>query len=99
MIARIPITDDDHQEAITPTPTTSATKQRPSKKAEYTLPPVLLVTDEEAAEVLRISTRLLWTLTNAGKIQCVKIGKAKRYAYSELQRFVDEATELSNANP
>ena len=76
----------------------SATNSKRIKKPKPPLPPVLLVTEEEAAEVLRISTRLLWTLTNEGKIQCVKIGKAKRYAYAELQRFVDEAGELTKEN-
>jgi len=76
----------------------SVTNSKRNKKPKLPLPPVLSVTEEEAAEALRISTRLLWTLTNEGIIQCVKIGKAKRYAFAKLQRFVDEAGELTKEN-
>lgn len=52
-------------------------------------PPVLLMTESEAASVLNISKRLLWTLNNQGLIRCIRLGGAKRYTYCELQRYVE----------
>ena len=49
----------------------------------------LLVTVREAAEALAISERTLWTLTNAGAIKAVRIGRAVRYARSDLQGYID----------
>jgi excisionase family DNA binding protein len=55
----------------------------------------LLVTAKEAARLLSISERTLWTLTNAGTIQPVRIGRAVRYAVGELERFIDsQLTEV-----
>ena len=48
----------------------------------------LLLTSPEAAKRLRISERTLWTLTDRGDIQCIRIGTAKRYPIGELERFV-----------
>ena len=48
----------------------------------------LLLTSPEAAKRLRISERTLWTLTDRGDIRCIRIGTAKRYPNSELERFV-----------
>ena len=48
----------------------------------------LLLTSPEAAKRLRISERTLWTLTDRGDIRCIRIGTAKRYPISALERFV-----------
>jgi excisionase family DNA binding protein len=54
----------------------------------------LLLTPEEAAAVLRISPRLLWSRTKAGDIPCVRIGKAVRYSPTALQAFIDQASSV-----
>jgi len=44
----------------------------------------LLYSLEESAAILRISTRTLWKLCEAGKVPCVRIGKRRLIAYSWL---------------
>ena len=56
----------------------------------------LLLTSREAAACLRISERTLWTLTDRGDIRCIRMGAAKRYPMSELERFV--ASQLLEQN-
>jgi predicted site-specific integrase-resolvase len=48
----------------------------------------LLVNAKEAARLLGISARLLWTLTNRGEVPCVRLGGAVRYRPETLQRIV-----------
>ncbi len=45
----------------------------------------------EAAKLLAIGTRLLWSLTNSGQIPCVRIGRAVRYDPADLQRWIEKA--------
>jgi excisionase family DNA binding protein len=49
----------------------------------------LLVGANDAAEILSISQRLLWTLTNKGDIPCVRIGRRILYAPSDLTAWVE----------
>ncbi|MFN6400607.1 MAG: helix-turn-helix domain-containing protein [Planctomycetota bacterium] len=48
----------------------------------------LLVTAQEAAKMLSISERTLWTLTKAGKLPCVMLGSCKRYSIRDIEDFV-----------
>lgn len=50
--------------------------------------PRLLITPSEAAFLLSISTRKLWSLTNAGQIPCVRLGRAVRYSPADLQDWI-----------
>jgi excisionase family DNA binding protein len=43
-------------------------------------PGKLLLTPKEAASLLAISARKLWSLTAAGEITAVKLGRAVRYS-------------------
>ena len=52
----------------------------------------LLLSSKEAAMLLSISERTLWTITNAGQIPCVRILGAKRYARSDIEKFIVEQT-------
>jgi excisionase family DNA binding protein len=61
-------------------------------------PKKLLVSSREAAKLLSISERTLWTLTKNGQIGCVRIGTSKRYAVAELERFIASA-QTSEATP
>jgi excisionase family DNA binding protein len=54
-------------------------------------PAKLLLTAREAAHALAISTRLLWTLTNCGKLPAVRLGRCVRYDPADLARFVQSA--------
>ena len=58
-----------------------------SKSANSDEQPILL-SPKEAAMRLRISERTLWTITDRGEIQCIRIGASKRYPITELERFV-----------
>lgn len=44
----------------------------------------------EAAALLSISERSLWSLMNDGRIKPFKLGRSVLYAHSELVRFVEE---------
>jgi predicted DNA-binding transcriptional regulator AlpA len=47
----------------------------------------LLVDVATAAQMLAISQRKLWSLTNIGDVPCVRIGKSVRYSLEELRAW------------
>ncbi len=51
----------------------------------------MLVTAREAARILSISERTLFTLTKAGEIPVLKIGRAVRYDPRDLQKWIETA--------
>src|SRR3954467_15660986 len=53
----------------------------------------LLVDSHEAARLLAVSERTLWALTDAGEVRCLRLGRAKRYAVAELERFIARRME------
>ncbi len=57
-------------------------------QGKQTAPTPLLLTAREAAATLRISERLLWSLTHDGTLPCVRIGRAVRYELSDLRAFI-----------
>lgn len=50
----------------------------------------LLLKANDAAKMLAISPRKLWTLTNCGEIRCVRIGGAVRYDPADLRSFIEK---------
>ncbi|MBX3360146.1 MAG: helix-turn-helix domain-containing protein [Phycisphaeraceae bacterium] len=50
----------------------------------------LTVNRRDAARMLGISERLLWTLTNSGSVPHVRIGARVLYPTEQLRRWVDE---------
>jgi len=48
----------------------------------------LAVGAKEAARLLSISERSLWTLTKDGKIHAARVGRKLLYSVDELRRFV-----------
>ncbi len=48
-----------------------------------------LLTVREAAGLLRISDRTLWTLTSQGEIPSVRVGRSVRYDPVDLTRWID----------
>ncbi len=59
----------------------------------------LLLSSKEAAKLLSISERTLWTITNSGQIACVRILGAKRYARTDIEKFISQQTERSPSAP
>lgn len=79
----MPATDKEGVHTTTTTPTGLASVGPDDNT------PVLLLNEKAAARCLSISPRLLWSLEASGQIKAIRIHRAKRYAVSELQRFVD----------
>lgn len=52
-------------------------------------PPKLLVSTREAAAMLGISPRSLWTITQAGDIPSIRIGRSVRYSLDDIKAFID----------
>lgn len=50
--------------------------------------PALLLKPKQAAQVLSIGERTLWSLTDTGEIPAVYIGNSKRYRLSDLAAWV-----------
>jgi excisionase family DNA binding protein len=51
--------------------------------------PRLIVTVEEAADILSLSRSKIYSLIRSGKIRALKIGRSRRIPVAELQRFVE----------
>lgn len=58
--------------------------------------PPVLITEKEAARLLGCCERSVWQMRKDGKIRCVKIGTAVRYARSEIDRFVESQMNQSS---
>jgi excisionase family DNA binding protein len=56
-----------------------------SPSAPQPLP--LLLRPSEAATYLAVSPRLLWSLSAAGQIPSIKLGRARRYRRADLERW------------
>lgn len=52
-------------------------------------PPPLLVDAKEAARLLCVSPRKLWSLTASAQILPIRIGRLVRYAVADLQAFIE----------
>jgi excisionase family DNA binding protein len=50
--------------------------------------PSLLVRPDEAAKLLAVSPRTLWSLTHAGVVPCVRLGKSVRYSMDTLRAII-----------
>ncbi len=66
-----------------------------SKPASAAASPPLLLTEEQAAEVLSLSPRKVWELAACGAIKCVKIGTLKRYRRIDLEAWVAKGCPTS----
>jgi excisionase family DNA binding protein len=49
----------------------------------------LLLTCHQAADVLNISEKTLWTLTKKGKVAAIRFEGSVRYTVADLEAFVD----------
>jgi excisionase family DNA binding protein len=50
-----------------------------------------LVTSRQAAQMLSISERTLWSLSNSGQLPVVRIGRAVRYAVSDIEAYIERS--------
>jgi excisionase family DNA binding protein len=57
----------------------------------------LLLTPEEAAQVLRVGRTTLYALIKDGDLRPVHIGRSCRLPWSELERYVDRLEALASA--
>ena len=48
-----------------------------------------LLTVREAADVLRVSERTLWTLTHSGELPAVRVGRSVRYDQNDLASWIE----------
>jgi len=53
----------------------------------------LLVRPAEAAKMLAICERSLWSLTKRGEIPCVRVGRSVRYDLADLRTWIDQQKE------
>lgn len=62
----------------------------------------LLLTVRETAELLSISERKLWNLTNENDIPSIRIGRSVRYSIEDLQQWIEtkreQATRVQSRN-
>jgi excisionase family DNA binding protein len=58
-----------------------------------TLTPLLTV--REAADVLRVSERTLWSLTNAKELPSVRVGRSVRYDQNDLAAWIASRKTVS----
>jgi len=58
--------------------------------------PALLLTPKQAAEALAISPRTLWSMTAAGEIPHVRIGRCVRYPVDDLREWIDATKQGTN---
>jgi excisionase family DNA binding protein len=49
--------------------------------------PKLLLTPREAAKMLSLCEKTLWSLTKRGELPAVRIGRSGRYDVADLQAF------------
>lgn len=61
---------------------------QPSLATEPSMPQ-LLVTPKQAAQMLALSERTLWTLTKSGEITHVQRGRMVRYHVDDLNRWIE----------
>jgi excisionase family DNA binding protein len=53
----------------------------------------LLISGREAAKLLSVCEKTLWTLTKAGEIPAVHIGRAVRYSMEDLRTWIASRSE------
>jgi len=53
----------------------------------------LLLSPRQASRALAISERTLWTLTKAGTVPHIRIGKLVRYSVDALREYIKQAAE------
>jgi len=50
----------------------------------------MLITAKQAAQLLNISPRYVYTLSKEGRLRAKRLGRKVLYRVSDIQRFIDE---------
>lgn len=53
----------------------------------------LLVTSREAARLLSICERSLWSLSQSGALKAVRIGRSVRYAVADIEDYIERSRQ------
>ncbi|HQR06467.1 MAG TPA: helix-turn-helix domain-containing protein [Gemmatales bacterium] len=59
--------------------------------------PRQLLKPRDAAKLLGISERTLWTITKQGKLSAAKLGKSVRYREEDLKRYVESCLTIPSS--
>jgi len=57
----------------------------------------LLVNEREAAQLLGVSPRTVWSLNASGELRSVRIGRCKRYDLADLLAYIARKKEGGDA--
>lgn len=79
-------TVDQHQDAVLP-----SAKQTPIA-SRHSLDP-LLVTPQEASELLRLSRSMIYLMLESGEIPSLKVGRARRIRMIDLVFWIERKVE------
>lgn len=58
-------------------------------------PLALALTYQQAADLLGISSRSVWSLVDAGELTAIRIGRAVRIPRAEVERFIASRMEVA----
>ena len=58
-------------------------------------PEKLLVDSREAARLLSVCEKTLWTLTNRDGLPCVRLGRAVRYSPADLRAWIEHKSRAA----
>ena len=58
----------------------------------------LLLTEVETAQLLGVSPRTVWGLSDAGELPTVRIGRAKRYDRRDIEAWIERAKRPVDSN-
>lgn len=61
-------------------------------------PAKLLLNERDAARMLSISPRKLWSIRSAGQIAHIQLGRMVRYAVEDLQMLIDDHRRLPHTS-
>ncbi len=82
----------DAKQAVEPvdtgSPTSEHERKRKSRRAKPAVEPIT-VGSKQAAEILGVSARTLWTLTDAGEIPCIRYAATGSKRVTKLYRIAD----------
>jgi excisionase family DNA binding protein len=70
-----------------PDPSSASTVAPPSRSS-------LLVTAREAAKMLSVCEKTLWSLTARGEIPVVRIGRSVRYSLADLNHWIEKTKSI-----
>jgi excisionase family DNA binding protein len=76
-----------HRSSATRSPQVESLFTKPSSGSEP-----LLVGADEAARLLNVCSRTLWTLTNSGSLPHLRIGRRVLYPVDGLRRWIADRT-------